>query len=102
MWELRLGEMGRRLVAWMRGEARVVVPCRHISNAGSFVPVPRTCAHMHPPPATAHAFTACWQVQAMDRAGGKAGNKGGECAITAIETANLLKQLKAAGKGKGW
>ena len=32
--------------------------------------------------------------QAMDRAGGKSGNKGAEAAEVAIELANLLKQLK--------
>ena len=32
--------------------------------------------------------------QAMDRAGGKAGNKGSEAAEVAIELANLLRQLK--------
>jgi hypothetical protein len=31
----------------------------------------------------------------MDRAGGKAGNKGFEAAVTAIETANVLKSLVA-------
>lgn len=31
--------------------------------------------------------------QAMDRAGGKAGNKGSETALAAIEMVNLLKQL---------
>ncbi len=31
--------------------------------------------------------------QALDRAGGKAGNKGGEAAITAIEMASLIRQL---------
>jgi 6,7-dimethyl-8-ribityllumazine synthase len=31
--------------------------------------------------------------QAIDRAGGKAGNKGFEAALTAIEMVNLLKQL---------
>jgi 6,7-dimethyl-8-ribityllumazine synthase len=33
----------------------------------------------------------------MDRAGGKVGNKGGEAAVTAIETANLLKDLRGKG-----
>ena len=33
--------------------------------------------------------------QAMDRAGGKAGNKGADAASTAIEMANLLKKLRA-------
>ena len=36
--------------------------------------------------------------QALDRAGGKAGNKGFECAVTAIEMADLMRQLKSAGK----
>ena len=32
--------------------------------------------------------------QAMDRAGGKSGNKGSEAAEVAIELANLIRQLK--------
>ena len=35
--------------------------------------------------------------QAMDRAGGKSGNKGAEAAEVAIELANLIRQLKAEG-----
>jgi 6,7-dimethyl-8-ribityllumazine synthase len=31
--------------------------------------------------------------QAIDRAGGKAGNKGADCAMVAIEMANLLRRL---------
>ncbi len=31
--------------------------------------------------------------QAIDRAGGKAGNKGADCALAAIEMANLLRRL---------
>jgi 6,7-dimethyl-8-ribityllumazine synthase len=31
--------------------------------------------------------------QAMNRAGGKAGNKGYEAAVTAVEMVNLLKRL---------
>ena len=34
--------------------------------------------------------------QAMDRAGGKSGNKGAEAAEVAIELANLLRQIKEA------
>ena len=34
--------------------------------------------------------------QAMDRAGGKLGNKGGEAALTAIEMANLFRMLPDA------
>jgi 6,7-dimethyl-8-ribityllumazine synthase len=32
--------------------------------------------------------------QAMDRAGGKAGNKGADAALAALETLNLLRQLE--------
>lgn len=39
--------------------------------------------------------------QAMDRAGGKTGNKGYEAGVTAIEMANLLKDLRTAGKAVG-
>jgi 6,7-dimethyl-8-ribityllumazine synthase len=35
--------------------------------------------------------------QAMDRAGGKSGNKGAEAAEVAIEMANLIRELKAGG-----
>ena len=35
--------------------------------------------------------------QALDRAGGKAGNKGYEGALTAIEMANLVNDLRAKG-----
>ena len=36
----------------------------------------------------------CSCLKALDRAGGKSGNKGFECAVTAIEVANLLKSLR--------
>jgi 6,7-dimethyl-8-ribityllumazine synthase len=35
--------------------------------------------------------------QAIDRAGAKSGNKGFDAAMTAIEMANLLKQLRSGG-----
>lgn len=35
--------------------------------------------------------------QAINRAGGKAGNKGSDAALTAIEMVNLLRQLPASG-----
>lgn len=37
-------------------------------------------------------------LQALDRTGGKVGNKGGEAALTAVETATLLAKLKKEGK----
>jgi 6,7-dimethyl-8-ribityllumazine synthase len=36
--------------------------------------------------------------QALDRAGGKVGNKGGEAAATAVEMGSLLRALRAEGK----
>ena len=33
--------------------------------------------------------------QALDRAGGKAGNKGADAALAALEMANLIKRLEA-------
>ncbi len=38
--------------------------------------------------------------QAIDRAGAKGGNKGFDAAMTAIETANLLKELRSAVEAK--
>jgi 6,7-dimethyl-8-ribityllumazine synthase len=38
--------------------------------------------------------------QAIDRAGAKSGNKGFDAAITAIEMANLLKQIRPSGGKK--
>ena len=38
-------------------------------------------------------LTCTTMEQAMDRAGGKAGNKGLEAALTAVEMVNLLKKL---------
>jgi len=38
--------------------------------------------------------------QALDRAGGKVGNKGFEAAVTAVEMASLMGQLKGAGCAK--
>jgi 6,7-dimethyl-8-ribityllumazine synthase len=39
--------------------------------------------------------------QAIDRAGGKSGNKGFDAALTAIEMANLLRVLRASGPRGG-
>jgi len=41
-------------------------------------------------------LTCATMEQALDRAGGKAGNKGSECALAAVEMVNLLKQLPTA------
>ena len=39
--------------------------------------------------------------QAVERSGAKAGNKGADAAVTAIEMANLLRQLAGKSKAKG-
>lgn len=39
--------------------------------------------------------------QALDRAGGKTGNKGAEAAVTAIEMANVMHDLRTAGLAAG-
>ena len=39
--------------------------------------------------------------QAVERSGAKAGNKGADAAVTAIEMANLLRQLAGQSKAKG-
>ncbi|MFO1022043.1 MAG: 6,7-dimethyl-8-ribityllumazine synthase [Planctomycetales bacterium] len=41
-------------------------------------------------------LTCSSMQQALDRAGGKAGNKGSECALAAIEMVQLLRVLPAA------
>lgn len=40
-------------------------------------------------------------TQALDRAGGKAGNKGWEAALTALEMADLLGMMPGTGKARG-
>jgi 6,7-dimethyl-8-ribityllumazine synthase len=45
-------------------------------------------------PATFGVLTVDTLEQAMDRAGGKHGNKGAEAAVTAVEMASLLKLLR--------
>jgi 6,7-dimethyl-8-ribityllumazine synthase len=42
-------------------------------------------------------ITANTLEQALERAGGKAGNKGYDAVVTAIEMANLLEQVEGAG-----
>jgi 6,7-dimethyl-8-ribityllumazine synthase len=40
--------------------------------------------------------------QAIDRSGGKRGNKGREAALAALETADLFRQLRGQNGEKGW
>ena len=48
-------------------------------------------------PVTFGVLTCSSMEQAFDRAGGKAGNKGIEASLAAIETINLLAQMKSQG-----
>ena len=48
-------------------------------------------------PVTFGVLTCQSLEQALDRAGGKAGNKGVEATLAAIEMANLLRTMKAQG-----
>lgn len=48
-------------------------------------------------PVTFGVLTCQSMDQALDRAGGKAGNKGTEASLAAIEMINLLSQLKSSG-----
>ncbi len=48
-------------------------------------------------PVTFGVLTCSTMEQALDRAGGKAGNKGVEASLAAIETINLLAQMKSHG-----
>ena len=57
---------------------------------------PHALAHPTPAPHPAHP-------QALDRAGGKVGNKGSEAAVTAVEMGGLMRDLRAAGiAAKPW
>lgn len=47
---------------------------------------------------TPYSLTPFLSSQALDRAGGKIGNKGGEAALTAIEMATLMVDLEQKGK----
>ena len=62
------------------------------------LPAATCCSLAHMP------APAAWPAaQALDRAGGKVGNKGGEAAATAVEMANLMAQLRDADKAaKAW
>ena len=57
---------------------------------------PRLSAPIQPTPIIC-CCCCCPRLQALDRAGGKVGNKGGEAAATAIEMGNLMRSLRAAG-----
>lgn len=50
----------------------------------------------HRVPVLFGVLTCGTMEQALDRAGGKTGNKGSECALAAIEMVNLLQQLPQA------
>ena len=47
-------------------------------------------------PVTFGVLTCSTLEQALNRAGGKVGNKGEEAALAAVETLNLIRQIKSA------
>lgn len=52
-------------------------------------------AHDHGLPMGFGVLTTSTMEQALDRAGGKAGNKGAEAALAVLETVNVIKRLDA-------
>lgn len=52
-------------------------------------------------PAIFGVLTTDTLEQAFERAGSKAGNKGWDAALAAIEMANLLRRLEGSGRGEG-
>ena len=52
-------------------------------------------------PVTFGVVTADTMEQAVDRAGGKHGNKGADAALAAVEMVSLLRSLRAAGQKGG-
>jgi 6,7-dimethyl-8-ribityllumazine synthase len=68
--------------------------------AGQAAEVGRIATMTGVPIAFGTLTTETWE-QAVDRAGGKMGNKGWEAAMAAIETARLLESIRAAGSDEG-
>lgn len=90
----RLAESGRvdaivTLGAVVRGQTAhfdyVAAQAAHVGDVAVATGVPITFGTL---------TTETWE-QAVDRAGGKMGNKGWEAALAAIETARLLESLRA-------
>lgn len=113
------GQADDLTVAWVPGAFELPLACRKLAASGRYDAVVALAAVIRG--ATAHfdyvasaatsGITAVMQdtgvpvgfgvlttdtvEQAVDRAGAKVGNKGAEALLTAIEMANLLKQLDA-------
>jgi 6,7-dimethyl-8-ribityllumazine synthase len=103
-------------VAWVPGAFELPIVCDCLAASGQYVAVialgaviqGETSHHEYINMATAHGLmqtglrnglpvlfgvlTCHSMEQAKDRAGGKAGNKGVEAALAAIETVNVLRQ----------
>lgn len=61
----------------------------------SLAPPPGSVCGLNPSPSLPPPSLS---PQALDRAGGKVGNKGGEAAVTAVEMGSLMRTLRAEGK----
>src|SRR5690554_4431558 len=107
-------------VAWVPGAVEIPVVAQHLAAGGGYGAVVTLGAVVRGE--TSHYDHVCQAVtsgvtrvaldtdvpvvfgvlttdtmeQALDRAGGKAGNKGAEAAVTAIEMANLIHEVKRA------
>lgn len=104
-------------VAWVPGAFEVPVVCKRMATSGRFDalvalgavvrgatphfdyvagPAASGCAAVATetglPVSNGILTTDTWE-QAVERAGGKLGNKGAEAALAAVETANLLKEV---------
>ena len=112
-------------VVWTPGSWEIPVVCRRLAQSGRYVAV--VCLGAVIRGGTAHweyiaseaakgiaaaaaasgvpcifgVLTTDTVEQAVERAGTKAGNKGADAAMAAIEMANLMVQLPAAGRRKG-
>jgi 6,7-dimethyl-8-ribityllumazine synthase len=104
-------------VAWVPGAWELPIASRRMAESGRFDALvalgavvrgatphfdyvageaARGCAAVgreHGLPLAFGVLTADTWEQAVERAGGKLGNKGAEAALSAVETANLLKEL---------
>ena len=94
--------VARKLAASRRYDALIALGAVIRGQTPHFDYVAGECASGIARIAQEHALPIAFGVlttetveQAMDRAGGKAGNKGADAALTAIEMVNLLRKLDA-------
>ena len=92
-------EEARITVAWVPGSFEIPVAAQAMAQSGRYdAIIALGCvirgATTHYDHIASGVLTVESIEQGIERAGSKAGNKGAEAALVAIEMANLLKQLK--------